>query len=73
MKFDFNGKHKKVSMKPLDFSCMIRANKSQMSENGFKDAVVDKLYALTLEYATTLSSTISFPDVMVILIVFVSN
>lgn len=72
-KFDINKKHKKASMKPLDFSCILRLSKSQMCENGFKDAVVDRLYALLLEYTASISHTISFPDVCVVLIIFVST
>ncbi|KAF9804095.1 hypothetical protein SFRURICE_020523, partial [Spodoptera frugiperda] len=60
--FDFNKKHKKVSMKPLDFSCILRLAKSQLMENGFKDSVIERLYALLLEYTANESHTIAFPD-----------
>ncbi|VVC92214.1 unnamed protein product [Leptidea sinapis] len=33
----------KVSMKPLDFSCILRLAKSQLSENGFKDSVIERI------------------------------
>ncbi|KOB75843.1 Nucleolar complex protein 2-like protein [Operophtera brumata] len=72
-KFDFNKQHKKASMKPLDFSCILRLSKSQMSESGFKDAVVERLYALLLEYTASISHTISFPDVCVVLIIFLKD
>ncbi|XP_038212121.1 uncharacterized protein LOC119832495 [Zerene cesonia] len=60
--YDFNKKHKKVSMKPLDFSCILRLAKSQLAENGFKDSVIDRVYALLLEYTASQSHSISFPD-----------
>lgn len=61
--YDFNKKHKKVSMKPLDFSCILRLAKSQLSENGFKDAVIERVYALLLEYTANESHNIAFPDI----------
>ncbi|CAK1602959.1 unnamed protein product [Parnassius mnemosyne] len=61
--YDFNKKHKKVSMKPLDFSCVLRLAKSQLSENGFKDAVIERLYALLLEYTANEAHNIAFPDI----------
>ncbi|XP_068620897.1 nucleolar complex protein 2 [Battus philenor] len=67
--YDFNKKHKKVSMKPLDFSCILRLAKSQLSENGFKDAVIEKLYALLLEYTANESHNIAFPDICLLSII----
>ncbi|CAG4998374.1 unnamed protein product [Parnassius apollo] len=61
--YDFNKKHKKVSMKPLDFSCVLRLAKSQLSENGFKDSVIERLYALLLEYTANEAHNIAFPDI----------
>ncbi|XP_069679177.1 nucleolar complex protein 2 [Periplaneta americana] len=63
--FNFNKPHKKVSMKPLDFSCILRLSKSQLQENGFKDAVIEKVYQQLLEYLASESHTISFPDTVV--------
>ncbi|XP_028038168.1 nucleolar complex protein 2 homolog [Bombyx mandarina] len=67
--YDFNKKHKKVSMKPLDFSCILRLAKSQLMENGFKDAVIDKLYALMLEYTANESHTFAFPDTILLAVI----
>lgn len=50
-------------MKPLDFSCILRLAKSQLSENGFKDSVIDRVYALLLEYTSNQSHSIAFPDI----------
>ncbi|XP_059060509.1 nucleolar complex protein 2 homolog [Achroia grisella] len=60
--YDFSKKHKKVSMKPIDFSCILRLAKSQLAENGFKDAAIERLYGLLLEYTANESHTIAFPD-----------
>ncbi|KAI8428062.1 hypothetical protein MSG28_002348 [Choristoneura fumiferana] len=67
--YDFNKKHKKVSMKPLDFSCILRLAKSQLMENGFKDAVIDRIYALLLEYMANQSHSIAFPDTSLLAII----
>ncbi|XP_028170181.1 nucleolar complex protein 2 homolog [Ostrinia furnacalis] len=67
--YDFNKKHKKASMKPLDFSCILRLAKSQLTENGFKDSVIERLYALLLEYTANESHSIAFPDIMLLAIV----
>ncbi|KAJ8726485.1 hypothetical protein PYW07_001183 [Mythimna separata] len=67
--FDFNKKHKKVSMKPLDFSCILRLAKSQLMENGFKDSVIERLYGLMLEYTANESHTIAFPDVTLLAVI----
>lgn len=63
--FNFNRPHKKVSMKPQDFTCILRLSKSQLQENGFKDAVVEKIYQQLLEYLASESHTVSFPDTVV--------
>ena len=41
--FDFSKKTKKVSMKPMNFSCILRLSKSQMTENAYKDGVVEQV------------------------------
>ncbi|XP_045785504.1 nucleolar complex protein 2 homolog [Maniola jurtina] len=67
--YDFNKKHKKVSMKPLDFSCVLRLAKSQLMENGFKDSVIDRVYGLLLEYTANESHSIAFPDLTLLAVV----
>lgn len=49
-------------MKPLDFSCILRLSKAQQQENGFKDAVIESIYSLALEYLANESHSIAFPD-----------
>lgn len=60
--FDFNKKHSKVSMKPLDFSCILRLSKAQQQENGFKDAIIENIYNLILEHLANESHSVAFPD-----------
>lgn len=67
--YDFNKKHKKVSMKPLDFSCILRLAKSQLMENGFKDSVIDRVYGLLLEYMASISQSIAFPDISLLAVI----
>ncbi|XP_014479702.1 PREDICTED: nucleolar complex protein 2 homolog [Dinoponera quadriceps] len=63
--YDFNKKHKTVSMKPVPLMCILRMSKSQLAENGFKDSVVESVYQLILENAANESHTIYFPDVYI--------
>lgn len=63
--YDFNKKHKAVSMKPVPFICVLRMSKSQLQENGFKDNVIDSIYKLILENAAKDSHTVYFPDLYI--------
>ncbi|KAG8221939.1 hypothetical protein J437_LFUL002498 [Ladona fulva] len=69
LNFNFNKKHTKVSMKPLNFTCILRLSKIQMQENGFKDAVIDSLYEALFAYLAVESHRIGFPDLVIPLIV----
>lgn len=70
--YDFNKKHKHVSMKPLAFTCILRVNKHQLLENSFKDAVLEQIYSILLEYLMSQSYSLAFPDLVVPLISQVS-
>lgn len=70
--YDFNKKHLKVSMKPLNFSCLLRVSKSQMLENGFKDVLIETIYGLLLQYLAQQSHGIAFPDLSLICVLQVS-
>ncbi|XP_037960444.1 nucleolar complex protein 2 homolog [Teleopsis dalmanni] len=61
----FNSKHTVVSMKPLQFTCILRLNKSQLAENGFRDEVVEQICALLLEYCAYESASLAFSDLVV--------
>ncbi|KAL6258102.1 hypothetical protein P5V15_010020 [Pogonomyrmex californicus] len=63
--YDFNKKHKAVSMKPIPFICILRMSKSQLVENGFKDSIIEAVYKLILEHAANESHRIYFPDVYI--------
>ncbi|XP_035724574.1 nucleolar complex protein 2 homolog [Vespa mandarinia] len=60
--YDFNKKHKAVSMKPISLICILRMSKSQLQENGFKDSIIDAIYRLILENAANDSHLVCFPD-----------
>lgn len=61
----FNQRHTKVSMKPLAFSCILRLNKNQLLENGFRDEVIESIVGCGLDYMAHESFTLSFPDLAV--------
>lgn len=61
----FLGKHKKLSMRPLKFTCIIRLSQSQLDENAYKDEVIEQVYGLVLEYLANESSSIAFPDLVI--------
>lgn len=52
-------------MKPLDFSCCLKVSKSQLVENGFKDAVLEQVYCGIFEYLNSVAHKISFPELVV--------
>ena len=62
---NFGKKVGKVTMKPMDFSCILRLSKSQMAENGFKDATIEHIYGGLLEALNHYSNKISFPEICV--------
>jgi len=61
----FNKKHSKSSMKPLQFTCILRLGKGQLTESGFRDEVIENVYASVLSYMAHESYTISYPDLVV--------
>ncbi|XP_017153119.2 nucleolar complex protein 2 homolog [Drosophila miranda] len=61
----FNRKHSTVSMKPLQFTCVLRLNKGQLAENGFRDEVIEQVCALLLEYLAHESASLAFSDLVV--------
>ncbi|XP_050428308.1 nucleolar complex protein 2 homolog [Adelges cooleyi] len=66
---DFQKRHSKTSMRPMDFTCVLRLSKSQLQENVFKDAVVESVHSSLMEYLIVEAHTISFPDLVVPLII----
>jgi len=62
--YNFGKKSKKPSMKPLDFSCILKLSKSQMLESGFKDATIEEVYGGLLSYLADNSNKIAFPELV---------
>ncbi|XP_065332091.1 nucleolar complex protein 2 [Cloeon dipterum] len=63
--YDFNRKHKHLSMKPLSFACILRVNKHQQLEKAFKDTIIEQIYSIALEYLASQSYSIAFPDLVI--------
>ena len=63
--YNFNRKTTKVSMKPVTFDSVLKVGKAQMQENGFKDAVVDRVYSGMLAYLSGQSHGIAFPELAI--------
>ncbi|XP_017479531.1 PREDICTED: nucleolar complex protein 2 homolog [Rhagoletis zephyria] len=61
----FNRKHTVVSMRPIQFTCILRLNKGQLSENGFRDEVIEQVCSLVLELLANESATLAFSDLVV--------
>lgn len=57
--------HKKVSMRPLNFGLVLRLQKSQLEERGFRDAVVDNVYGAIIEILANESSNLAYPDLII--------
>lgn len=68
-KFKFNQRRIEAPTTPMDLSCVIRVSKSQMLEDGFKIAVVERAYAVLLELMSRVSTCLSFPEFTVFLVV----
>lgn len=60
-------------MKPMSLTCMLRVSKSQASENGYKDALIEKIYELLIESAAKDSHYVYFPDMYVLFFIKVKE
>ncbi|KAG0716011.1 Nucleolar complex protein 2 [Chionoecetes opilio] len=58
-------KHKKASIRPFDWLCIIRLSRAEMSESGFKDGVVDQVYDGVINYLSVEAASIGFPELVV--------
>ncbi|CAH1240335.1 NOC2L [Branchiostoma lanceolatum] len=61
---DFNKKHSKTSVKPLNFAVMLKLSNAQLQEQAFRDGVIDQLYELLMSYFNTQSHTVGFPELV---------
>jgi len=62
--YNFGKKNKKASMKPFDFSCILKLSKSQLLESGMKDATMEEVYSGLLSYLADNSNRIGFPELV---------
>lgn len=69
----FNEEHKKLSMKPVNLTCLLRFAPANIQENAYKDAVLDLIYELTLEYLANESYSLCFPDLAVFALMNLRN
>ncbi|XP_071520446.1 LOW QUALITY PROTEIN: nucleolar complex protein 2 homolog [Panulirus ornatus] len=58
-------KHKKASIKHLEWMCMLRLSRAEMSESAFKDGVVYQVHDHIIDYLSTESASIGFPELVV--------
>ena len=63
--YNFGKKTAKVSMKPMDFSCIVKCSKAQLLENGLKDTIINEIYGGILECLHYSSNKIAFPELIV--------
>jgi nucleolar complex protein 2 len=61
----FNQQHKKLAMKPISFTSILRIQKGHLEENSFRDEVVEQVFGLTLECLMNECTSIAFPDLVV--------
>lgn len=61
----FNQQHKKLAMKPISFTTILRIQKGHLEENSFRDEVVEQVFGSTLECLMNECTSIAFPDLVV--------
>ncbi len=69
----FQQQHKKLSMKPISFMCVLRIQKGHLDEISFRDEVIEQVYGLTLECLINDCTSISFPDLVVPHVMFLKD
>lgn len=62
---DFNKRHKSVSLKPFNFSILLKFSKGQLAEKAFKDGLIDQLYEHLLESYNIYAHSVGFPELIV--------
>ncbi|XP_050095025.1 nucleolar complex protein 2 homolog [Anopheles aquasalis] len=60
----FNESHKKLSMRPVNLTCLLRFSPANIQENAYKDAVLDQVYELVLEFAANESASVAYPEIV---------
>ncbi|XP_047472777.1 nucleolar complex protein 2 homolog [Penaeus chinensis] len=57
-------KHKKASIRPFDWKCMLRLSNQEMEESAFKDGIVSQVYDAMVKYLALESHSIAFPELV---------
>lgn len=70
---NFGQKHSAASMRPLELSCVLRVSPAQMKESGFRDAVIEMFYELVLEYLSSVSHSVAFPELVLPALVYLKE
>uniref|UniRef100_A0A224Z5I2 Nucleolar complex protein 2 n=1 Tax=Rhipicephalus zambeziensis TaxID=60191 RepID=A0A224Z5I2_9ACAR len=70
---NFGQKHSATSMRPLELSCVLRVSPAQMKESGFRDAVIETFYELVLEYLSSVSHSVAFPELVLPALVYLKE
>lgn len=53
-----------ASMKPLDFTCILKCSKGTLDQSGFKDALMEGCYGGLLTYLAFNSNKVGFPELV---------
>lgn len=70
---DFNKKHATISVKPINFSFLLKLNKQQLQDKSFKDVVIDIIYDNLILYLQHQSSDIAFPELVLPLVIRIKD
>nr|XP_050023695.1 nucleolar complex protein 2 homolog [Dermacentor andersoni] len=70
---NFGQKHSATSMRPLELSCMLRISPAQMKESGFRDAIIETFYELVLEYLSSVSHSVAFPELVLPALIYLKE
>lgn len=60
---DFNKKHATISVKPVNFSFLLKLNKQQLQDKSFKDVLIDTIYDNLILLFQGQSHDIAFPEI----------
>lgn len=66
---DFNKKHATISVKPLNFSFILKLSKQQLADKSFKDMLIDIIYDNLILLLQNQSHDIAFPELTLPLII----
>jgi hypothetical protein len=70
---DFNKKHATISVKQINFSFILKLNKQQLQDKGFKDVLIDIIYDNLILLLQQQSFDIAFPELVLPLIIRVNR